>query len=239
MTITQLAKANLDRLKNNVYPGRGIIIGMSPDEKHYIQVYWIMGRSSNSRNRIFQEIGKLVETKAFDDSKLEDPSLIIYNCIKVHKTCHLVANGDQSDTITDLFDQGYTFEAALKTRCYEPDAPNFTPRISGVVDVNSKSYQLSILKSVHNNGLYHAKQFFDYGNFIPGFGHCIHTYKSDGNPIPSFAGEPYLLPMGNDIETLANNYWDALNQDNKVALLVKFIDVKSSEYQVKIINKLK
>lgn len=238
MNIQEAALINEGLIKKNTYPGRGIIIGMSPDRQNYVQVYWIMGRSNNSRNRVFVREGSFMRTKAFDESKLEDPSLIIYYPIKDFNGCHIVTNGDQTDTIYDFLKQGKTFDDALKTREFEPDAPNFTPRISGVLDLNnSPSYTLSVLKSESQNPDYCLRAFYYYDKFIPGNGHCIHTYESDGNPLPSFAGDPKLVRVFDDINKTAEFYWDLLNEENKVSLVVKFVSFDGKEIEMKIINK--
>ncbi len=236
---TTIAKENLMNLEKKEYPGRGIVIGLTPDEKNYVQVYWIMGRSENSRNRIFEVNGDVVRTLAYDESKLEDPSLIIYNCLRDYDGKYIIANGDQSDTVYDYLLLGKTFDEALKTREYEPDKPNFTPRITGLIDFEKASYNLSILKSINNSEGLHAKNFYNYDSFIPGFAHCIHTYDDQGSPLPSFSGEPYLLETLNSLEEQANFIWDKLNDDNRISLIVKFINVESKEEQVKVINKHK
>lgn len=238
MDLEKIALLNEEELKNNSYPGRGIIIGMSPDCQNYVQVYWIMGRSNNSRNRVFVREGNSMRTKAFDESKLEDPSLIIYYPIKEINDCHIVTNGDQTDTIYDFLKQGKTFIDALKTREFEPDAPNFTPRISGVLDLNNPpSYTLSVLKAENQNSDYCLRAFYYYDKFLPGYGHCIHTYEGDGNPLPSFAGEPRLVRVYNDIDQTAEFYWDLLNEENRVSLAVKFVGREGKEVKLKIINK--
>jgi len=225
-------------LGNNPYPGRGIIIGCSPDAKNFIQVYWIMGRSENSRNRIFINEKGIIKTKPYDDSKVKDPSLIIYNVMKSLNSTHIVTNGDQTDTIYAEIQNGHPFEKSLDTRTFEPDEPNFTPRISGITSLDSKyAYQLSILKTIQNDPEYGIKQFFSYEKGIPGYGHCIHTYKNDGNPLPAFEGEPYLVELYNDIDATAHAYWNMLNTENKISLVVKCIDKESGNVTIKIINK--
>lgn len=228
-------------LKSNEYPGRGIIIGMSPDSKHMVQVYWIMGRSMNSRNRVFEEENGFVRTKAFDESKLVDPSLIIYYPARHCDNCHIITNGDQTDTIYNELLNGGSFEGALDTRCFEPDAPNFTPRISGIAYMGNSqyAYKLSILKSYNNDGTTSIRQYYNYEKGILGIGHCIHTYVGDGNPLPSFTGEPYELELFDDIDKTAEYYWDALNNGNKVSLLVKYISLVDGSFKIKIFNKNK
>lgn len=238
MDFKELALRNEAALGKNDYPGRGIIIGQSPDRRNYIQVYWIMGRSNNSRNRVFVKEGDFVRTKAFDESKMEDPSLIIYYPIKEINDCHIVTNGDQTDTIYNFLKQGKTFVEALKTREFEPDAPNFTPRISGILDLNnSPCYTLSVLKSESQNPDYCHRAFYYYDKFIPGYGHCIHTYEGDGNPLPSFEGDPKLVRVFDDLDQTAEFYWKLLDEANRVSLVVKFVSCMGKEIKMKIINK--
>ena len=238
MDLEKMALVNEASLQNNSYPGRGIIIGQTPDRQNYVQVYWIMGRSNNSRNRVFVREGDFLRTKAFDESKLEDPSLIIYYPIKDLNGYHIVTNGDQTDTIYDFLKQGKTFVDALRTRKFEPDAPNFTPRISGILDLNnSLSYTLSVLKAESQNPDYCHRAFYHNDKFIPGYGHCIHTYEGDGNPLPSIAGDPKLLRVFDDIDQTAEYYWDLLNEENKVSLAVKFVSCEGKEIKMKVINK--
>lgn len=241
MSFEEIALNNEKRLKQNKYPGRGIVIGMTPDGKNYVQVYWIMGRSENSRNRVFEVEEEFVKTKAFDISKLEDPSLIIYYPVKAFNDFHIVTNGDQTDTVYYYLKAGKTFKEALDTREFEPDPPNYTPRISGYVDCASEkaTYGLSILKTIDNNEELSQKNYFYYNKFIKGFGHCIHTYNEDGNPIPSFTGEPYVVKLENDIEKNAEKFWNLLNEDNKVSLLVKYINVNNKKSEFRIVNKNK
>jgi len=234
------AEQNLNGLKQNPYPGRGIVIGLTPDGKRLVQVYWIMGRSENSRNRIFvQEENGFLRTEAKDPAKLTDPSLIIYYPVKHTGGAHIVTNGDQTDTIFDALAGGGTFEQALITRTFEPDAPNYTPRISGLVDLNDKQcqYKLSILKTNAGNPEQTLRQFFHYEQGIAGYGHCIHTYSEDGNPLPSFKGEPVLVPVYDDMEQTAAAYWDRLNAENKISLLVKTINIADGQTEMKVINK--
>ena len=239
MSIESISTKNLEALKGNPYPGRGIITGLSPDGKNFIQVYWIMGRSENSRNRIFVNDSGTVKTKAYDESKVKDPSLIIYNSNRNLGNCHIVSNGDQTDTIFNEMKSGKGFDVSLDTRTFEPDEPNYTPRISGIVNLDDSkyAYQLSILKAMNNNPDYCSKQFFNYEKGIAGIGHCIQTYVTDGNPLPPFEGEPYLLPLFNDIEETAAKYWETLNEDNKISLAVKYVNIETKEYNYKIINK--
>ena len=228
---------NVEELRGNPYPGRGIIVGLSPDGLNYVQVYWIMGRSENSRNRVFVKDGDTIRTAPFDESRVEDPSLIIYNCAQKCDTSHVITNGDQTDTVVDALHAGGTFESALKTRTFEPDAPNFTPRISGIVSPGQEhAYALSILKSIDNNPHHVSRQFFCYTAPIRGVGHYVSTYAGDGNPLPSFEGEPRQMPLFNNAEQTLDFYWNALNKDNRVSLLVKFIDVETGASQVGISN---
>lgn len=238
--IKTIAEKNFNTLTNNSYPGRGIVIGLTPDSTKIVQIYWIMGRSENSRNRIFlEDPNGFVRTKAFDESKMTDPSLIIYHPVKFLDKKHIVSNGDQTDTIFDFLSKGKSIESALMTREYEPDGPNFTPRISGLVDLenNGIAYELSILKSFDNSQASSNRQFFKYGKGIAGMGHFISTYKEDGTPLPSFRGEPQLMPVANSAKDCAKNYWKALDSDNKVSLLAKTIVVDSGETEISIMNK--
>lgn len=230
-----------EELKGNAYPGRGIIIGVSEDGKKACSAYFIMGRSSNSRNRVFVEDGQGIRTQAFDESKLEDPSLIIYAPVRVLGNKTIVTNGDQTDTIYEGMDKQLTFEQSLRSREFEPDAPNYTPRISGIMHVENGTfnYAMSILKS--NNGDPSAcnRYTFAYSNPVASEGHFIHTYMQDGNPLPSFEGEPKLISINGDIDTFTENIWNALNEDNKVSLFVRYIDIATGEYETRIVNKNK
>jgi IMP cyclohydrolase len=230
---------NERKLKENKYPGRGIVIGMTPDEKNLVQIYWIMGRSENSRNRIFVMEGDAVKTRAYIESKMTDPSLIIYYPVRHVGNAHIVTNGDQTDTIAEYIRAGKTFEEALLTRSYEPDVPNYTPRISAVTyyDGLSSSYAMSILKTIGNDPHAVKKEFYEYTEFVPGEGRCIHTYAGDGSPLPSFDGEPYVVTIKNDINETAKRYWDMLNEENRVSLLVKHIDISTENATIRIINK--
>ncbi len=228
-----------NELKNNSYPGRGIVIGRSADGKKAVTAYFIMGRSSNSRNRVFVEDGKGIRTQAFDPSKLEDPSLIIYAPVRVLNKETIVTNGDQTDTIYDGLNVGLTFEKALRSRKYEPDAPNYTPRISGVLYVRDAQYEyvMSILKSSNGNPDCCNRYMFHYDNPVAGEGHFIHTYMNDGNPLPSFEGEPKLVSIPDDIDEFTDMLWSSLNEDNKVSLFVRYIDIETEQYETRIINK--
>ena len=229
-------------LCSNVYPGRGILLGKSADGKNAVIAYFIMGRSENSRNRVFVGDGDGIRTQAFDESKLEDPSLIIYAPVRVLGNKTIVTNGDQTDTIYHLMNQQQTFEQSLRTREFEPDAPNYTPRISGIVKITDgeMNYALSILKSADGNPDCCQRFTFTYSNPVNGTGHFIHTYMTDGNPLPSFEGEPKLVEIGNDdIDAFADKLWNSLNKDNKVSLFVRYIDLANGKATSKIINKNK
>ena len=237
-----MKKINIyDELKNNDYPGRGIVIGKSADGKKAVTAYFIMGRSVNSRNRVFVEDGCGIRTQAFDPSKLSDPHLIIYAPVRVLGNKTIITNGDQTDTIYELMNQQLTFEQALRTREFEDDAPNYTPRISGIMKVENGdySYAMSILKSANGNGASCQRFTFSYKAPVAGEGHFIHTYMGDGNPLPSFEGEPKLVGIPNDIEEFTENLWANLNEDNKVSLFVRFIDIETGETESRIINKNK
>ena len=226
-------------LKENSYPGRGIIIGRSKDGTKAVTAYFIMGRSENSRNRVFVEDGEGIRTQAFDPSKLQDPSLIIYAPVRVLGNKTIVTNGDQTDTIYELMDRQHTFEQALRTREFEPDAPNYTPRISGIMHIENGhyNYAMSILKSNNGNPDACNRYTFAYNNCPAGEGHFIHTYKCDGNPLPSFEGEPRLVEIPDDIDAFAALLWDSLNEENKVSLFVRYIDIATGTYESRIVNK--
>lgn len=228
-------------LKGNSYPGRGIVIGKSKDGKYAVTAYFIMGRSENSRNRIFVEDGEGIRTQAYDPSKLSDPSLIIYAPVRVLGNKTIVTNGDQTDTIYELMDKQQTFEQSLRTREFEPDAPNYTPRISGIMHVGhgSYNYAMSILKSSNGNPKSCSRYTFAYENPLDGEGHFIHTYMGDGNPLPSFEGEPKLVGIDGNIDEFADKIWNSLNEGNKVSLFVRYIDIKSGNYESRIYNKNK
>ncbi len=226
-------------LKSNEYPGRGIVMGRSADGKYAVTAYFIMGRSSNSRNRVFVEEGEGIRTEAFDPSKLEDPSLIIYAPVRVLNHDTIVTNGDQTDTVYDGLARGETFEQALRGREFEPDGPNYTPRISGVMHIEKGSYDfaMSILKSNDGDSSCCNRYTFAYDNPAPGEGRFLHTYMHDGNPLPSFAGEPKKVAISGTIDSFAETVWDSLDADNKVSLFVRYIDIATGEYETRIINK--
>ena len=228
-------------LKSNSYPGRGIIIGRSPDGKKAVTAYFIMGRSENSRNRVFVEDGEGIRTQAFDPSKLTDPSLIIYAPVRVLGNKMIVTNGDQTDTIYEGMDKQLTFEQSLRSREFEPDGPNYTPRISGVMHIENGNfnYAMSILKSNNGNPDSCNRYTFAYENPVAGEAHFIHTYMHDGNPLPSFEGEPKLVEVLDNMEEFADLLWNSLNEENKVSLFVRYIDIETGNYETKIVNKNK
>ena len=226
-------------LQENAYPGRGIIIGKTPDGKKAVTAYFIMGRSENSRNRVFVTEVEGIRTQAFDPSKLTDPSLIIYAPGRVLGNKTIVTNGDQTDTIYDGLDKQMTFDQSLRCREFEPDGPNYTPRISGVMHIENGTYDyaMSILKSNNGNPDACNRYTFAYENPVAGEGHFIHTYKCDGNPLPSFEGEPKLIGMMDDMDAFTEMLWNSLNEENKVSFFVRYIDIETGVYETKIINK--
>ena len=228
-----------EELAGNSYPGRGIVIGKSKDGKHAVTAYFIMGRSENSRNRVFVEDGEGIRTQAFDPSKLEDPSLIIYAPVRVLGNRTIVTNGDQTDTIYEGMDKELTFEQSLRCREFEPDGPNYTPRISGVMHIEGGKYDyaMSILKSNNGDPSCCNRYTFTYDNPVAGEGHFIHTYKCDGNPLPSFEGEPKLVNILDDMDAYVELLWNSLNEENKVSLFVRYIDIATGTYETKIVNK--
>ena len=226
-------------LRDNTYPGRGILLGKSACGNYGVIAYFIMGRSVNSRNRVFVEQNGGIRTQAFDPAKLADPSLIIYAPVRVLGNRTIVTNGDQTDTVYDYLTQGKTFEEALETRTFEPDGPNYTPRISGLVTVRdgNLSYKLSILKSAGGNPDSCQRFTFDYAQPLAGQGHFIHTYRCDGNPIPSFEGEPETVALSGDLDAFGDLVWENLNEDNKVSLFVRYIDLRDGSCRTRIYNK--
>lgn len=226
-------------LKNNTYPGRGIVMGKTADGKRAVAAYFIMGRSENSRNRIFVEEGEGIRTQAFDPSKMTDPSLIIYAPVRVLGNKTIVTNGDQTDTIYEGMDRQLTFEQSLRSREFEPDAPNYTPRISGIMHIEGGefNYAMSILKSNNGNPDACNRYTFAYHNPIAGEGHFIHTYMQDGNPLPSFEGEPKLVEVDGTIDEFTNMLWNSLNEENKVSLFVRYIDIETGKWETRIVNK--
>lgn len=227
-------------IQDNSYVGRGIVIGMSKDGKKAAFAYFIMGRSENSRNRIFTEKGEEITIYPFDASKVKDPSLIIYSPVRRAKDSVIVTNGDQTDTVYDFLMKGKTFEEALETRCFEPDAPNFTPRISGVLDFKEGgfTYKMSILKSADEKGSACNRYTFSYAP-LAGVGHFIHTYNCDGDPIPTFTGEPERVAIPDDIRAFSEELWDNLNEANKISLYVRYTDLATGKYESVLINKNK
>ena len=235
-----MEKISLEQeLKNNSYPGRGIIIGRSADGTKAVTAYFIMGRSENSRNRIFVVDGEGIRTEAFDPSKLTDPSLIIYAPVRVLGNKTIVTNGDQTDTIYEGLDRQMTFEQSLRCREFEPDGPNYTPRISGVMHIENGeySYAMSILKSDNGNPDACLRYTYAYEKAVPGEGRFIHTYKCDRNPLPSFEGEPKLVDIPDDMDAFTELLWNSLNEDNKVSLFVRYIDIATGKYETAIVNK--
>ena len=220
-------------LSSNAYPGRGIVIGKSADGKYAVSAYFIMGRSVNSRNRIFVEDGEGIRTQAHDPSKLSDPSLIIYAPVRVLGNKTIVTNGDQTDTIYEGMDKQLTFEQSLRSREFEPDGPNYTPRISGIMHIENGTYNyaMSILKSNNGNPDACNRYTFAYNDPIAGEGHFIHTYMQDGDPLPSFEGEPKWVKIDKDIDEFTQMLWNNLNEDNKVSLFVRYIDIETGKYE--------
>ena len=226
-------------LATNSYPGRGIVIGRSDDGIKAVTAYFIMGRSENSRNRVFVTEGEGIRTQAYDPSKLVDPSLIIYAPVRVLGNKTIVTNGDQTDTIYEGMDRQMTFEQSLRCREFEPDAPNYTPRISGIMHIEGGKYNyaMSILKSNNGNPDSCLRYTFAYENPAAGEGRFIHTYMHDGNPLPSFEGEPKLVGISGDIDEFTSEIWKNLNQENKVSLFVRFINIADGTYETRIVNK--
>ena len=230
-----------EELKSNAYPGRGIVLGRTPDGKKAVAAYFIMGRSVNSRNRVFVETSDGIKTEAADPEKLTDPHLIIYSPVRVLGNKTIVTNGDQTDTIYELMDRQMTFEQSLRTREYEDDAPNYTPRISGVMHLENGNYNyaMSILKSDDGNPDSVHRYTYGYYNPVDGEGHFIHTYMGDGNPLPSFEGEPKKISIPDSLEEFADTLWTSLNEENKVSLFVRYIDIESGTWESRIVNKNK
>ena len=235
MKIVNLA----EELRGNAYPGRGIVIGRTPDGKKAVTAYFIMGRSENSRNRVFVEDGAGIRTQAFDPSKLTDPSLVIYAPVRVLGNKTIVTNGDQTDTIYEGMDKQLTFEQSLRSREFEPDGPNYTPRISGIMHIENGRYNfaMSILKSDDGDPQSCNRYTYAYENPKAGQGRFIHTYMHDGNPLPSFEGEPKVVAISGEIDEFAKVVWENLNPDNKVSLFVRYIDIETGIYESRIINK--
>ena len=236
---TMIRKTLSEELAGNTYPGRGIVAGLSEDGRYAVCAYFIMGRSVNSRNRIFVTDGEGIRTQAFDPSRMEDPSLIIYAPVRVLGTNTIVTNGDQTDTVYQGLQDGKTFGEALKSRTFEPDAPNYTPRISALLDIRGGNfeYKMNILKSADGDPSSCERFNFLYENPRAGEGHFLHTYMSDGNPLPSFEGEPKRVDIRGDIHAFTDLVWENLNEDNKVSLFVRYIDIMTLEYETIIVNK--
>ena len=228
-----------EELRGNAYPGRGIVIGRTPDGKKAVTAYFIMGRSENSRNRVFVEDGAGIRTQAFDPSRLTDPSLIIYAPVRVLGNKTIVTNGDQTDTIYEGMDKQLTFEQSLRSREFEPDGPNYTPRISGIMHIENGRYNfaMSILKSDDGDPQSCNRYTYAYENPKAGQGRFIHTYMHDGNPLPSFEGEPKVVAISGEIDEFVKAVWENLDPDNKVSLFVRYIDIETGIYESRIINK--
>ena len=228
-----------EELSASTYPGRGIVVGRSEDGRYAVTAYFIMGRSVNSRNRVFVEDGEGIRTQAYDPSKMEDPSLIIYAPVRVLGTNTIVTNGDQTDTIWQGLQEGKTFGESLRSREFEPDAPNYTPRISALLDTRGGEYEyrMSILKSADGDPSCCERFTYSYDNPKAGEGHFIHTYQCDGDPLPSFEGEPARVDVTGDIDSFTDLVWNSLNEDNKVSLFVRFIDIENGTYSTRIVNK--
>lgn len=222
-------------LRHNPYPGRGIVLGLTPDGRQSAALYFIMGRSVNSRNRVFVPEPDGIRTQAWDPAKMEDPSLVIYHPVRQLGRGLIVTNGDQTDTILEYLERGQTLEQALRSRQFEPDGPNWTPRISGLLSLDG-SYKLSILKSADEKGSACLRQFFDYPG-QPGLGHFIHTYIQDGSPLPTFEGEPERVEIGQDMESFARQMWESLHEENKISLFVRYTDLKTQQSEQLIFNK--
>ncbi len=234
----QTAKLS-ELLSGNAYPGRGIVIGRSEDGSKAVTAYFIMGRSVNSRNRVFKATADGIKTEAFDPSKLSDPHLIIYSPVRVLGNKTIVTNGDQTDTIYELMDKQQTFEQSLRGREFEDDAPNYTPRISGILHVENGTYNyaLSIIKSADGDPSSCERHTFSYNNPKAGAGRFIHTYMGDGSPLPSFEGEPEKVAITGSIDEFTDSVWNSLNEDNKVSLFVRFIDIATGKAETRIVNK--
>jgi IMP cyclohydrolase len=233
------AAANAAALAANRYPGRGIVAGLAPDARHCVIVYWTMGRSENSRNRIFVDDGDTVRTAPFDASRVVDPSLIIYNCVRIAGRVHLVSNGDHTDTLHDAFSRGVGFTDALATRTFEPDPPNYTPRIAAAIDLDApwNALQVAVLKAVDNDPARPLRCTYGFGTLVPGIGHFVSTYRGDGEPLPAFAGEPQPMPLLDTPEANGEFYWQRLDAGNRVSLLVRHIDRRSGTTRTYIVNR--
>lgn len=222
-------------LRKNPYPGRGVVLGVTPDGRQSAALYFIMGRSANSRNRVFVQEPDGIRTQARDPEKMEDPSLVIYHPVRRVGRSLIVTNGDQTDTILEYLERGQTLEQALRSREFEPDSPNWTPRISGLLSPDG-GYKLSILKSADEKGSACLRQFFEYPG-QPGLGHFIHTYVQDGSPLPTVEGEPERVEIGQDMEDFARQVWESLNEENKISLFVQYTSLETGEARQLIFNK--
>ncbi|MBF0279530.1 MAG: inosine monophosphate cyclohydrolase [SAR324 cluster bacterium] len=238
LSSAEISSNFIQRIANNTYPGRGIVIGQSTTNQ-WVQVYWIMGRSENSRNRIFTSDAHVLRTEAADPTQVEDPSLIIYRAMQETKNCYIVTNGSQTDVICQGLDQGQTFETALLSQAHEPDDPNFTPRISGCTDLRNDeiSVKISLIKASPFDSNRSEHHFFHYHAINAGYGYAITTYQADGNPLPSFVGSPFITPLQGSPQQIADDYWQALNEENRISLAVKTIDPQSRMSTIQIINK--
>lgn len=226
-----------EELGATTYPGRGILLGKSADGENFVIAYFIMGRSVNSRNRVFVTDGEGLRTRAFDESKLTDPSLVIYAPVRVLGGATIVTNGDQTDTVYEFMEQGRSFEDALRSRTFEPDVPNYTPRISGLVEPRHDRYRLSILKSADGDPSGARRYFYEYDAPMAGMGHFIHTYQGDGDPLPSFEGEPAAVRIDGEIDAFTDEVWNSLDEENRVSLFTRFIDRTTGETVTRIRNK--
>lgn len=236
--IEQIAAFNMEELRLNPYPGRGIVMGFNQEGDQAIQVYWVMGRSDNSRNRVLVRQGDVVKTEPFDISKVKDPTLIIYVAMRVVDGRHLVSNGDQTDSVAEVIKNGGTFEEGLRARTYEPDTPNFTPRITGEYFPASRlPFSISIIRKNPSGDPDPIRTLQSYGP-ERGIGRCIHTYRGDGNPLPSFDLDPYPVILRGSVNQIAQTYWNLLNPGNRVALIVKGISTTTGEVSFSIINQL-
>jgi len=239
MRTDDVAAANMRRLGENAYPGRGIVLGLTPDGRHLVQVYWIMGRSPASQNRVLMREGEAVKSESLDPALVPNPALLIYYPVRRAGTYHVVTNGDQTETIVDALGRGQGFEDALRTREFEPDPPHYTPRISGLIDAADPrhGYRLAILKSLLHDPAHCVRHFYTYERARPGLGHCVTTYAGDGNPLPSFEGEPWPVRTFDAPGETAERYWSLLHPDRRVGLMVKFVDVRTGGSSLQIINR--
>lgn len=236
-TLQSQARENLERLQSNPYPGRGIVLGRSADSRYLLQLYWIMGRSENSRNRVFVEEAGQLRTQPLHPEKMKDPGLVIYTAMDTHSNQHVVTNGDQTDTVMEALRKGGDYRDALRGRAHEPDAPHYTPRISGGILAPEGRAWMSILKADPAHPSQSLRCFYEMAQLSPGLGWCLTTYQGDGNPLPSFSGEPYPLPLEGESESLLASFWNYLDGDNKISLALKRMDTSTGEADIQIINK--